>query len=209
MISGWFGCIPRTELLEIDSVSLDAQSGSDELLAGVGRSLRALRKAANLTLEELATRCDLSQPFLSQIETGRARPSLNALHRVAQALGTTAYELMGPESEEQSVVRHGEGARYVVADGATVRFLTNRHDRRLGMSEIVAAPNTVMDHKTAHAGQEAVHLVEGSLIIELDSGDRFELKTGDTASYAATIPHTWRSGPQGARFLITCAPASF
>ena len=175
----------------------------------MGQSLRALRKASNLTLDELASRVQLSQPFLSQVETGKALPSLLTLHRLAQALGTTAYELLGPDASTHSVVRNGEGQRFVVADGATVRFLTSRSDTRLGMSEIVAAPNTALGHKTEHAGTEAVHVISGTITVEVESHGRLELSAGDTASYPATLPHTWRSGAAGARFLITCAPASF
>lgn len=178
-----------------DAVNNGEPDAADVLPTAVGSTLRALRKASQMTLEELATRAELSQPFLSQIENGKALPSLLALHRLAQALGTSAYALLGSDSLEHDLIRQGEGQRYVVADGATVRFLTSRSDTRLGVSEIVAAPNTRLEHKTSHAGQEVVHVIAGSVVVDLDSGENFDLGVGDTVSYTATVPHSWVSGP--------------
>ncbi|MDE0137587.1 MAG: helix-turn-helix transcriptional regulator, partial [bacterium] len=52
----------------------------DAVAASLGAALRRLRKAQGLTLQQLASRCGLSQPFLSQLENGKAMPSLMALH---------------------------------------------------------------------------------------------------------------------------------
>ena len=67
-----------------------------------------------MTMQELADRCDLSQPFLSQIENSRAMPSLYALHRVAQALGTTTVALLDPTYSEVTLVRADDGASFML-----------------------------------------------------------------------------------------------
>jgi len=43
----------------------------------------------------LAELAGLSQPFLSQVENGRAQPSMESLYRIATALGTTPQALFG------------------------------------------------------------------------------------------------------------------
>ena len=48
----------------------------------------------DLTLAAVAERSGLSVPFLSQIENERARPSMRSLQRMADALNTTAVELL-------------------------------------------------------------------------------------------------------------------
>ena len=187
---------------------LDEDSPTD-YPEGLGPELRALRKAGGLTLEQLAGLADLSQPFLSQIENGRALPSLLALHRIAQSLGTSTYAILQPASRGESLVRHGSGKRFVLADGATSRWLTSGHNRHLAMTEIVSTPNTVLDHTSAHAGEEVIHIVTGSLTVFREGEDDVQLEPGDTLCYAAKVPHRWRSGPDGARFLIVCTPPSF
>lgn len=195
--------------MDAETVDPAVDDFAEALPANVGQSLRVLRKGAGMTLEELASKAELSQPFLSQIENGKALPSLLALHRLAQALGTSAYGLIGNESTGTSLVRQGEGPRFVVADGATTRFLTSRSESRLGVSEVVAAPDTRGEHKTSHAGQEVVYVIAGSVTFELEPDEIYELSAGDTLSYAATTPHSWTSGSQGTRFLFMGSPASF
>ena len=54
-------------------------------MTGIGTSIREHRLAHDLTLVALAERSGLSQPFLSQVENGRAAPDrkstrLNSSH---------------------------------------------------------------------------------------------------------------------------------
>src|SRR3954454_18120215 len=63
--------------------------------AALGRAIRALRRERGLTLVQLAAATGLSQPFLSQLELGRSRPSMRSLFRIAAALDTTQQALLG------------------------------------------------------------------------------------------------------------------
>ena len=59
----------------------------------VGRNIRACRTNANLTLEQLAEKADMSWPYLSEIERGRENISLDKLARLAQALDVRLSKL--------------------------------------------------------------------------------------------------------------------
>lgn len=161
-----------------------------------------------MTMQELADRCDLSQPFLSQIENSRAMPSLYALHRVAQALGTTTVALLDPTYSEVTLVRANEGASFMLFEGATTRFLTPGEGHRLEANEIVVEAGFLSD-KIVHEGQELIFLLEGSLAVLLDARDPVVLHRGDTLSYPSMTPHQWTSGDAGARFVIVTSPPSF
>src|SRR3954469_4851490 len=63
--------------------------------AALGRAIRSLRRDRALTLLQVATASGLSQPFLSQLELGRSRPSMRSLFRIAAALDTTQQALLG------------------------------------------------------------------------------------------------------------------
>ena len=174
----------------------------------LGPTLRQRRKAAGMTMQELADRCGLSQPFLSQIENSRAMPSLFALHRVAQALGTTTVGLLDPAYSEVTLVRTDEGESFVLAEGARTRFLTPGEGHRLEANETVAQAGIASD-VIVHEGQELVRLLEGSLEIRLEGREPVELHPGDTILYPSMTPHQWISGDAGARFLIVTSPPSF
>lgn len=65
----------------------------------IGERIKQLRKEKNLTLRELAKKADISISFLSDIENGRSKPSLERLKAIAEALDTTVSYLLGENPE--------------------------------------------------------------------------------------------------------------
>ena len=59
------------------------------------RRLRAARDLRGVSQEELAGRCSLQQPVVSQYESGARRPSFANLRRLADALEVSADYLVG------------------------------------------------------------------------------------------------------------------
>jgi transcriptional regulator with XRE-family HTH domain len=62
-------------------------NGDDVL--NIGAKFRAARLKQNMSLRELAARADVSPSLLSQIENGRANPSVMTLYNVAGALSVS------------------------------------------------------------------------------------------------------------------------
>jgi transcriptional regulator with XRE-family HTH domain len=77
----------------------NVQRDADERL---GRAIRCVRHDRGMTLVQVAEASGLSQPFLSQLERGRTRPSMRSLFRIAAALGTTQQALLGMASDDPS-----------------------------------------------------------------------------------------------------------
>ena len=182
----------------------------DAMAANLGAALRRLRKAQGLTLQQLASRCGLSQPFLSQLENGKAMPSLMALHHVAQALNTTAHSLLQPQDRlDISLVRRGEGEIYQLVTGASVRFLTRGGSHLMEPNEVEFEPGT-RTVNAGHEGEEVIYVLEGCLRVGLEGSQPVELNRGDVYTYPATIPHTMTAaGEAGCRFLVVTSPPSF
>ena len=67
----------------------------DELHATIGRNIRELRKARNLTLKQMARRTKLSVSLLSQIERAESSASVSSLFKVATALDVPITTLFG------------------------------------------------------------------------------------------------------------------
>src|ERR1700730_229230 len=53
----------------------------------IGTKLRAVRQQRQVSLRELAQKADISASMLSQIETGKAYPSVRSIYDIAAALG--------------------------------------------------------------------------------------------------------------------------
>lgn len=67
-----------------------------DAVALFGKNVRALRKAAALSQEELAFRAGVKRTYLSDLERGMRNPSVRALGRVAEALGVPPDRLLVP-----------------------------------------------------------------------------------------------------------------
>jgi len=69
--------------------------------------LRLMRTAQNLSQNQLASAVGITQPFLSDIESGKRRPSLEVLEKLCDVLGCSADYLLdipqdgGPPALEQ------------------------------------------------------------------------------------------------------------
>lgn len=62
-------------------------------LGSVGEFIAAQRRAAELSLRQLAEQTGVSNPYLSQIERGLRRPSAEVLQQLAKALRVSAETL--------------------------------------------------------------------------------------------------------------------
>lgn len=68
---------------------------SDDVLAGVGPRLRALRRRRDLTLAALAAETGISVSTLSRLESGQRRPTLELLLPLARVHQVPLDELVG------------------------------------------------------------------------------------------------------------------
>ncbi len=59
-----------------------------DVVALFGRNVRRMREEAGLSQEELAFRAGMKRTYLSDLERGTRNPSIRALGRLAEALGT-------------------------------------------------------------------------------------------------------------------------
>ena len=60
----------------------------------IGRRIHDIRKLLHMTQSELAEAVDLTEPYISRIETGVRSGSLDAYVRIAAALGVTVDHLL-------------------------------------------------------------------------------------------------------------------
>src|SRR5437016_13220621 len=68
----------------------------------LGPRLRAIRLRQGVGLRELARRLDLSPSSISQIETGKTRPSVRTLYAFASEVGVTVDEVLFNEPTRSS-----------------------------------------------------------------------------------------------------------
>lgn len=168
----------------------------------MGYKIRQYRKSRHLTLQEVAQKCGISIPFLSQIERNQARPSISTLHAIADALLVPVSDLFQnstgsplPEHDPTPpgitrVVRAAD-RRAIIYPGVGVRneFLSPNSNSRIQMMWIVMPPQSSSgDIPFSHEGEECGIILQGNL--ETWIGDeRFVLGPGDSIYHDSRLPH--------------------
>lgn len=190
-----------------DSVSA-LETAVDRQTERIGGRIRALRRARGFTLVQLAALADLSHPFLSQLERGRARPSMVSLEKIARALGSSQLELIAAAEDAASedpqsgtvLVRATEGTRGHYG-GGEARLLV--HGTRSFNPMEFTGDNLDGGDYFVHDEDEFIHVVEG--IVEIDLADQgvSVLRQGDSLYYVGGTPHRWRAlEPGGYRLFV-------
>lgn len=73
-----------------------------ELLKALGKRIRAMRKAQNMSQERLAELAGLSVVFVSNVENGHRRASICSYNDIANALDMSLDELVELPGEKES-----------------------------------------------------------------------------------------------------------
>lgn len=60
----------------------------------LGKNIQKIRKSKQLTQEELAEKVGKSRQMITFVETGRERPNLKLLEKIAKALGVKVKDLI-------------------------------------------------------------------------------------------------------------------
>lgn len=120
----------------------------------VARRRLGLRRERGLTLVQVAAASGLSQPFLSQLELGRTRPSMRSLFRIAGALGTTQQALLALADAPGGTVP------YDVGGGGGARLLL--HSPGADDTEFVGVTGEFAEF-FCHDRHELLYVVRGAL----------------------------------------------
>jgi transcriptional regulator with XRE-family HTH domain len=167
----------------------------------VGREVRRWRLQRALTLAQVGDRSGLNIGYLSQIENGKAVPSLEALAQIAAALDIPAAWLLLDSSQPPRVVRAADRPRTRGPGGAELSEVDAGTSRDVCVLE-AAAPPGVTTGVHAHQGDEHHVILAGKW--RLTQGDQsYELGPGDYLAWDPTIPHDVESiGDEEGRMLI-------
>jgi transcriptional regulator with XRE-family HTH domain len=185
----------------------DEPAGLPEELAGapaldLGRRLRAERLGQGLGLREMARRLGISASALSQIETGKAQPSVSKLFDIVNLLGVSVDGLLAGDHGPRVVVtrgeegffsleRSGEHETLELESGVLWSRLTAGSYPGVEFLHVEYQPGACSSREGTfmrHAGQEFGYLTAGRLRVDVGF-DRYELGPGDSISFPATTPH--------------------
>ena len=152
-----------------------------------------LRKKHKLTLDQLASASGVSRSMLSQIERGKANPTLAVTFRIAQAFGITIGELVDqPWSAPSIELVHGDDPNMLFRsdDRCQIRTLSPLHmERSIEFYEVRLAPGSELQSAAHYEGTRELLTVSSGRAQVVSGDSSRELDAGDSAHYRADLEH--------------------
>ncbi|GAA2227493.1 XRE family transcriptional regulator [Herbiconiux moechotypicola] len=178
--------------------------------AGVGERIREARQAAGISLRELGSRVGVSASFLSQVELGRAMPSMGTLWTIVSELDLSFDALLGTVSNGDPALAPGGAAapeRLTTVGIPGLRRAGTSPDIRIGgvrwerltpgddpLVEFVrvtyspGSESSPADNMMRHTGLEYMHVVSGQMDVQVGF-DHDTVQPGDSLTFDAAVPH--------------------
>lgn len=175
----------------------------------IGNKLKELRLQNDLTLEELASRSELTKGFLSQVERNLTSPSISTLQDLLEALGSSLSEFFHEEKEEQIVFSKNDIFVDEQDDYTIEWVIPNAQKNDMEPIILTLHPHCKSKEMLAHSGEEFGYVLKGSVTLikgeqsyPLEAKETFYLK-GNTSHYL------WNESEEDAQILWVTNPPMF
>ncbi len=177
----------------------------------IGQRIKQLRTKNNLTLEELASRCELTKGFLSQLERNLTSPSITTLQDVSEALGCSLSNFFKEEEDEKIVFTNDD---YFVdeKEKSTIHWIVpNAQKNEMEPILLELDPSGESQEIPCHEGEEFGYVLSGRVkLVNSDTNKTILIKKGQTFYLKGTMNHYLvNDSNQVAKVLWICTPPVF
>ena len=177
-------------------------------MKGLGKRIRALRKARKLTLVEISKKTGIDQATLSRIENEKMTGTLDSHMRLAEALGVRLPELYDQvisqihEAREKAVRRRLETFSH--SSGAITQLLTTGILQKKMMPVLLKLKTKGRTETEEYPSttERFVYVVRGAVEI-LIGKEKTPLHQGESLYFDASKPHHFKNASKGASCCIS------
>ena len=145
----------------------------------IGNKLKELRLQNDLTLEELASRSELTKGFLSQVERNLTSPSISTLSDLLEALGSSLSEFF-KEDKEPKIVFTKNDFFVDEQDDYTIEWvIPNSQKNEMEPILLTLHPHAQSKEMVAHSGEEFGYVLAGAVTL-VKGKERYPLQEKET-----------------------------
>lgn len=175
----------------------------------IGKSLKELRLRKDLTLEELASRSELTKGFLSQVERNLTSPSISTLEDILEALGTSLSEFFKPEKEERITFSTQDFFVDEQEDYTIEWIIPNAQKNAMEPILLTLKPQAKSEEMASYNGEEFGYILKGSVLLVQDD-KKYRLKAKETFYINGKKSHYLQNnGNTEAKILWVTTPPMF
>ena len=176
----------------------------------IGKKIKMLRTLNNLTQEELASRCDLTKGYISQLENDLTSPSIATLVDILDVLGSNLNEFFSSDTISEKIVFTKEN--YFSKNneyGSITWLITNAQKNEMEPILLNLYPNQSTPIDYPHEGEECGYVMEGSILVCLDN-QKFKCKKGESFYYESSKTHYLKNTTNSnAKIIWISSPPNF
>lgn len=156
----------------------------------IGEKIKQLRIKNGFTQEELASRCELSKGFISQVERDLTSPSIATLMDILESLGTNLKDFFNESVNEKVVFKKDDV--FVKEDkesGYVIRWLvSNAQKNMMEPILITLSPGGSSEVDNPHEGEEFGYVVSGGVTVYLGT-QKFKVRKGECFYFKPSAAH--------------------
>ena len=176
----------------------------------IGKKIKIIRILNNLTQEELASRCDLTKGYISQLENDLTSPSIATLVDILEVLGTNLNEFFSSDTVSEKIIFTKED--YFSKDydyGSITWLVTNAQKNEIEPILLTLYPNQSTPVDYPHEGEEFGYVIEGTILVCLEN-NKFKCKKGETFYYESSKMHYLKNiSKSNAKVIWISSPPNF
>lgn len=159
-------------------------------MINIGARIHQLRLKNDLTLEELASRTELTKGFLSQLERNLTSPSIQTLDDIAKALGINLNTFFKEDDDEQIIFKAEDAFIDQQKGISTYWLIPDAQKNVMEAIRIVLEPGYHSKEVQPHQGEEMGYVLSGKLYLVTQSKPKgYSLKKGDSFYLKANESH--------------------
>lgn len=169
---------------------------STEIEQVVRTRLRSLRRTLGLSLDEVATRTNLSPSTISRVETGKRTISLDILLPLAKALQVGLDALLDVRSDDDVVIRPTASR-----SGERTTWMLSRPTDSTIAAKMRIQPTRSPRKQQVHPGHDWFFVTAGRVRLLL--GEReIIVEAGEAAQFGTMTPHAFAAIDEPAELIV-------
>lgn len=176
----------------------------------IGNKLKELRISNDLTLQELASRSELTKGFLSQVERNLTSPSISTLEDILEALGTNLSEFFQDDDQEEQIVFHTQDFFVDESDDYMIEWIIpNAQKNEMEPILLTLYPKQKSKLMESHSGEEFGYILKGNVVL-VKNNKKYKLKAKETFYLTGENSHYLQNvGNNNAVILWVTTPPMF
>ncbi|MFA6867042.1 MAG: helix-turn-helix domain-containing protein [Clostridia bacterium] len=177
----------------------------------IGARIKAIRLQRGLTQEELASRCELTKGYISQLENDVASPSIATLFDILNILGISLQKFFAEKKREKIIFTKEDYFESENGDGVSLWLVPNSQKNEMEPIILELPENGESIERTPFEGEEFGYCLSGKVKIVVNNGQFvYKLNEGESFYIDGKDEHKIINTHKGkSRILWVATPSNF